>query len=214
MKPCTRQTVRCDIARDYGYVLPECCREHVRTVTKAVTDVLKAEGVTFWADYGTLMGAVRNPLTAESDYPWLAPPFSLEPGIVPHDKDADIGVVIEDFQKCVRALRHMCAQHSFNMVSLPHRGSMKIRLSNFNHTNIDIFYWYTREDGTMFRRTYASVDDFKGREFPRSMLFPLSEVVWEGITLPAPADPEAFLEMRYGPEWRVPICANNDGVKR
>ena len=45
-------------------------------------------------------------------------------------------------------------------------------------------------------------------------LFPLSTVPWEGMTLPAPRDPEAFLEMRYGADWRRPVAANNKGEVR
>src|SRR5690606_26036568 len=90
----------------------------------------------------------------------------------------------------------------------------KIRISFHNHTNVDLFFWIEREDGTLFRNRYAKVDACKGREFPRDSLFPLSTVEWEGMTLPAPRDPEAFLAMRYGPGWRTPIPANNDGVPR
>ena len=92
-------------------------------------------------------------------------------------------------------------------------GSIKVRLSKLNHTNLDVFFWLN-DAGVRRRPRYISVDSFKGRDFPASMLEPMSTVTWEGIELPAPADPEAFLEMRYGPNWRTPIAANNDGVLR
>lgn len=214
MKECTAATARCADARDYSHALRDCCRAHVRHVTQAVTDALAAAKIQYWADYGTLMGAVRNPLTTHADYPWLTPPFSLEPGIVPHDKDSDIGVLIADWAPAVALMRKIEKANGFNLVVRPHRGSMKVRLSRTNHTNIDIFFWYARPDGTMFRRGYARVDAFKGREFHRSILFPLGTVQWEGLTLPAPHEPEQFLQMRYGPNWRTPIAANNDAVLR
>lgn len=211
---CTRLTSRCADARDYNSALRECCRGHVREVTEAVTRALAKAGITYWADYGTLLGAVRNPMTTHADYPWLTPPFSLEPGIVPHDKDSDIGIDIGEWAAAVATMRNLAKKHDFNLIVRPYRGSMKMRLSRSNHTNIDIFAWYTRPDGMMFRRGYAKVDEFKGREFHKSILFPLGSVQWEGLTLPAPHEPEQFLEMRYGPNWRVPVCANHDSVKR
>jgi phosphorylcholine metabolism protein LicD len=66
----------------------------------------------------------------------------------------------------------------------------------------------------MYRSGYAQVDRFKGKEFHEDLLFPLTTVKWEGRTLPAPRDPEAFLAMRYGPNWMTPVMANNDGIPR
>ena len=175
-------------------------------------------GIPWWADYGTLMGAVCNPLTTWADYPWLEQEGRTTPGphagIIPHDKDADIGVEMKYWDIVRRRFRGVLSSRGFYMYMNLGRHSIKARLSYKNHTNVDIFFWRERRDGTMYRDRYASVDTYKGREFPKSMLFPLSTVTWEGMTLPAPKDPEAFLEMRYGPDWRTPVMANNKGEKR
>jgi hypothetical protein len=95
--PCTQRTLRCSDARDYNVELRECCRAHVRQVMADLTDMMNKAHITWWADYGTLLGAVRNPTTKWSDYPWLpqdgrttAGPAA---GIVPHDKDGDLGAL-------------------------------------------------------------------------------------------------------------------------
>lgn len=180
-------------------------------------DALKRAHVTWWADYGTLLGAVRNPQTAWSDYPWLPQAGRSTPGpsagIVPHDKDGDIGALWSDWARyrSMRVLLERCGYH----ISLNGgRGSSKVFYSKTNHTNVDVFFWRERPDGTMFRNGYAQVDRFKGREFNKSLLFPLGKVEWEGLVLPAPRDPEGFLLMRYGPNWKTPIPANNDGQER
>lgn len=217
---CTAQTMRCADARDYNRELRPCCRAHVREIMVAVIGALTEAGSVWFADYGTLLGAVRNPLTAWSDYPWLPQDGRTTagpaPGIVPHDKDADLGALwrdVRDFERVRRALRSLRAR-GFGVVENAARGSLKVRLSTRNFTNVDVFYWHRRPSGMLYRKAYAPVDAFKGREFPEGMLRPLSTVEWEGLTLPAPADPAAFLEMRYGPSWRTPIPANNDGVER
>ena len=212
---CDRNTARCPDARSYDHALRPCCRQHVIDIMRNVAAEMDRQKVVWWADYGTLLGAVRNPLTSRSDYPWLElDDVPIAPGIVPHDKDADLGVLHTHWGKAVQAVRDCRRTHKYDVVITAYRGSMKVRLSPKNHTNVDLFFWHEKPDGTMFRRGYAQVDAFKGREFHRDILFPLGTVEWEGLTLPAPRDPEAFLAMRYGPNWRTPVAANHDGVRR
>jgi hypothetical protein len=206
---CTPNTARCADARSYQHVLRPCCRGHVIQITRHVADAFVSIGIPFWADYGTLLGAVRNPLTTWDNYPWLPQSDQpIPPGIVPHDKDADIGVLFVDWDRTCRAVSTLRETHGYDIIERHYRGSIKVRLSQKNHTNLDIFFWHQKPNGLLFRRGYASVDAYKGRHFHRDLLFPLSTVEWEGITLPAPRDPEAFLAMRYGPDWRIPIPAN------
>lgn len=180
--------------------------------------VMDRHGIRWWADYGTLLGAVRNPLTRWSDFPWLPQEGradqTIAPGIVPHDKDGDLGALGEDWVK-FRTLRNEIERAHLMCNINWTRGSAKICLSRTNHTNVDVFFWYQkRRSDRMYRKGYAAVDRFKGKEFSVTELMPFSTVQWEGLTLPAPRDPEAFLAMRYGPNWRTPVKANNDGVVR
>lgn len=217
VQPCTRSTARCADARQYSSELRDCCRAHVIGIMRFLAPELDRMKVRWWADYGTLLGAVRNPQTKWADYPWLSQDGRTTkgpaPGIVPHDKDGDIGILWADWVK-VRRLRPALIKAGFHIDTRYTRGSMKVRVSAKNHTNIDLFFWHEKQDGTMYRVGYAQVDQYKGREFHKDMLAPFSRVEWEGMSLPAPRDPTAFLEMRYGPKWRTPLQANNDGVRR
>lgn len=212
---CGPRTRRCADAREYAHALRPCCRAHVRYLMAEISAVLKKNNLTFWADYGTLLGAVRNPFTTAADYPWLSLPNEpIPPGIVPHDKDADLGVLAKEWPRMRLVLRSFAIGKGFDLLVRGHRASMKMRLSRTNHTNVDLFFWEERKDGTMFRTRYISADAYKGRDFHRDMLYPMSKVDWEGLKLPAPNNPAAFLEMRYGPNWKTPVCANHDGVRR
>lgn len=239
---CTSSSRRCADARDYKSILRPCCRAHVVHLSQIAAETLTEAGVPFWADYGTLLGAVRNPRTTRADYPWLSqeqlPDGPIAPGIVPHDKDSDWGLHMEDWRAAFAALERRLKKDPLRMkrarldlLVRRQSGSMKLRLSLFNHTNLDLFFWNTvpakekvkldRFGATvqlgpdmMYRMKYAQVDKYKGKEFHRDTLLPLSAVTWEGMTLSAPHDPEAFLEMRYGPGWRTPVAANNDGMRR
>ena len=212
---CSPNTSRCADARSYKHALRPCCRAHIVQITRHTAEALLSAGITFWADYGTLLGAVRNPMTTWADYPWLPQSDQpIAPGIIPHDKDADIGVLHQDWDRAWQTVRALGTRHGYNIIAYQHRGSIKVRLSQMNHTNLDIFFWHQKPNGILFRRGYASVDAYKGRHFHRDMLLPLGTVEWEGMTLPAPHDPEEFLLMRYGADWRTPLPANVKGDDR
>lgn len=216
--PCTRNTLRCPDARDYGSELRACCKTHIRQIVQDTAKVLTELGIVWWADYGTLLGAVRNPRTTWADYPWLPQGDRANarpaPGIVPHDKDADFGMLDVPFHVLCRARRKLERDHGYHVLLRAGGRSMKVRLSFRNHSNADFFNWRARPDGTLARPKYIGADKFKGREFHKDNLFPLETVEWEGLRLPAPRNPVAFCEFRYGPNWMTPVRANNDGVRR
>lgn len=220
---CTRDTQRCADARDYHAILRPCCRAHLIQIVADTVAFLEEHQITFWLDYGTLLGAVRNPLTTWADYPWLphvgdvngpinAP---LAPGIIPHDKDADFGVLWSDWEKLMQ-MRAALQRKGYDVIARPTAGMVKIRLSAINQTNLDLFCWREKVGGAFYRTRYIvpGVDAYKGRDIPAGMLFPLSTVDWEGMTLAAPKDPMAFCAFRYGLNWKTPIAANHDGVRR
>jgi hypothetical protein len=214
---CTAKTQRCGDAKSYHAELRPCCRNHIRQIVSDTAALLAEYGVTWWADYGTLLGAVRNPLTTWKDYPWLPqegrPEGPLAPGIIPHDKDADTGFLASDWTKLMR-VRKALERKGYRVKTGPFGLKMKVRLSITNSTNLDLFGWRERVGGVLFRPTYINVDHYKGRDFKKADGFPLTTVEWEGMQVPAPKNPEAFCAFRYGPNWRTPIAANHDGVRR
>lgn len=213
---CTASTPRCAAATSYHHATPACCLSHIRALVFAWADLCAELAVTWWLDYGTLLGAVRNG------------------GVIPHDKDADLGVPADDFRRVLayrpevpwadrveggKRCRVRLVDGLWWIHKLRHGGkysagnSLKIRLSEVNHTNVDVFPWYPEPNDFLGRQAYVGCDRYKGREFPATALFPLSEIEWEGRWLPAPRDPEAFLHHRYGPDWRTPIPRNNEGKR-
>lgn len=199
--PCTSDTERCDAATDYHQVTPACCRAHVRLIFERM--LVWFDALPWWLDYGSVLGAVRHG------------------GMVPHDKDGDIGMMQGDLERVLQLAPAIEAEgFSFAYGPAGKAGefsggnSVKVRRSATNHTNVDIFFWHERPDGLLDRKRYIHVDHFKGRAFRPERLLPLSTVDYEGLQLPAPADPEWFCAHRYGPNWRTPIAANNDGRRR
>jgi len=199
---CTADTLRCLQARDMAADTPECCKEHVRAIMRDLAAMLDAARITWWADYGTLLGYVR------------------EGGMIPHDKDADLGILAEDRDKLIALFPRLMRLGYWPRYSWPRcerfrsGDRVKVCLSRLNHTNVDVFIWHRRPGGMLDRTNYIKADQFKGREMPEAKVLPTQRGMWDGIEISAPADPEWMADHRYGPNWRTPIAANNDGVKR
>lgn len=193
---CGPHTYRCPSSRDYGSITRACCRRHIIDLTITIGEALNEEGILWWADYGTLLGAARHG------------------DIVPWDKDADLGVLYEDWDACRKVMKAVCAKNRFHLRIRSRRHSMKIALSEINRTNVDIFFWQEKEDGTLFRAAYASSDRYKGREFPKEWLGDMTTLPFAGFEVNAPHYWKRLLNHRYGSKWHKPIRANNDGVPR
>jgi len=224
---CSRETKRCPDARNYHRPLRDCCRGLIIEVMdhwSAIADELE---IAWWADYGTLLGAVRNQ------------------GIIPHDKDADIGMMGDHWERLLQyrpdipwskgktsfrpewkreidgymwIMKEPRETQSRARYEYTGGHSIKICASALNSTNLDIFPWYARTDpklgDTYERRRYISIDRYKGRQFPGDKLLPLTTIEWEGRQIPAPAEPKWFCRHRYGATWETPLRANNDGIRR
>ena len=192
--PCTRSTLRCPEARIMLLDTPECCMGHVRRIMADVAQMMDREGIRWWVDYGTLLGWIRNG------------------GMIPYDKDGDLGILGDDRDKLL-GLQDEWLGMGYHAVFAPVRPTerfrtgdrMKVRISQRNHTNVDIFIWHRRPDGILDRTNYIGADLYKGREFPLEWALPLQRRDWDGIDVSVPAEPELLAEHRYGSTWREPL---------
>jgi hypothetical protein len=199
--PCTRTGVRCDAALPPSMETPRCCIEGALETLRAFRDLCAAHDVTWWMDYGTLLGAAMN-----GRFYW-------------NDKDCDIGILAEDQSKVLR-MQPLFEDAGFDFLYQPPGGGTygggdyaKVRWSGTHHANTDAFFWHER-DGVFHRATYLPVDRYKGREFSRRWLFPLTTLEFEGMNLPAPREWELMVEHRYGAGWKDLPAARHDGVVR
>lgn len=204
---CGQKTARCADARDYSVDRRPCCSWLIHEMLRYMTEVLTVMGVTWWADYGTLLGAVTRG------------------GAFPFDKDTDLGILQTEKRRVLDlSVRIRRAGLGFDGSIA---GTTKLYASRYNHTNCDMFSWYLNPRKQWDRLRYAGVDEFKGKAFPRHWLFPLTTLSFDGLAVNAPAavrwpgetpaphipgfeQGSLFLEFRYGPGWMHPRRANND----
>jgi SAM-dependent methyltransferase len=156
----------------------------VQLMLRLISDLTERVGVPAFAVYGTLLGAVRTG------------------AIIEHDVDVDIAYFSERSHpadltiEALRVVRHL--RELGWTVENPRAARLKVVLGEpYCDRYIDVFvsyYW----DGQF------NIDSWVAGTLPRHKLLPLSSVPLEGCSVPAPADPEAVLELTYGAGWRVP----------
>jgi len=161
----------------------------VDALLDAISDVLTRMrdegGVDAFLAFGALLGAVRDG------------------HFIPHDSDADVAYLS----------RHTSpvdvARESFELERIMIRagywtwrfsaGDFKVIVPDPEGGRaIDVFAGFV-VDGTFYL-----MPEVHARDFDSNVILPIGEIELEGRTVPAPANPEALLEITYGPHWRIP----------
>jgi hypothetical protein len=152
---------------------------------KALRDLRDELGIDAHLSYGCLLGAVRDGR------------------MIGHDSDADLAYlsrfttpadVIRESYRIERGLRDL----GWRVVRMS-GADLKLfhPLGDGRTVHIDVFAAFHVGD------TFYQLGGRSGR-LPREALTPAGTVELEGVSLPAPADPEAVLAFLYGESWRVP----------
>ncbi|OLF17320.1 class I SAM-dependent methyltransferase [Actinophytocola xanthii] len=161
----------------------------VQALLDAIEDVLgrlrDEGGVDAFLAFGALLGAVRDGR------------------FIPHDSDADVAYLS----------RHTSpvdvARESYELERVMIRaGYWTWRFSSADFKvivpdpeggrAIDVFAGFVVEG------TFYLMPEVHAPNFDTAVILPLGEVELEGRRITAPADPEALLEITYGPHWRIP----------
>jgi phosphorylcholine metabolism protein LicD len=160
--------------------------KNLKSILEYADNLFKENGIKYWLDYGTLLGAVR------------------ERSLIEYDTDIDVGILYEDKGKLI-SLKHQIEKDSFFMDKDPKLDFYRINFSKINTLHMDIFLWIKRENGELYRSEYMPKDRKKGKDFASSKIQNMELAEIEGRFYPVPENPEKFCEFRFGENWRKRI---------
>ena len=169
---------------------------HCEELLLKVGEILDEEGITYWLNYGTLLGAYRDN------------------AFIPHDYDMDLGVYLEDYARIVPLMeKHglkLKDHYRFNSWENPENYAYRFE---WKGVYLD-FNFYIRE-GNMVH-TYLPLflpDESYGPGCHAKVLAEYNEYPFTGVkSMPflgkmfsVPENTEEFLIANYGPDYMTPI---------
>ena len=150
--------------------------------TRDLLNVLRECGINAWVQDGTLLGLVRDG------------------AIIPWDHDTDTGALVSEWNEVAMAALQRAG---FTLAK-----TLGSRENGWQHrwtrkgVKTDIFFYYPNEDGSVWHAAY--VNGSKQYRFTYPERFSLAPISTKFGPIPAPSPPEAFLETKYGTDWRTP----------
>lgn len=159
--------------------------EQLVYLSKLLTD----NGIRYWLDFGTLLGAVRNGK------------------FIPWDYDIDISIYHDDVPK-VEGLTEAIAKDGFSF--LADRNQQHARIIRFFHAgkfefHCDIYPWVVDGDE-------AFVTVLPDYRLPTSCFTEMGEIEFEGLMYPCWIPVEPFLVKAYGEDWRTPKILSGNTI--
>jgi lipopolysaccharide cholinephosphotransferase len=167
-----------------------------------VDSIFRRSNVTYFLDYGALLGSVRHR------------------GWIPFDRDGDIDIgVLNSQEGQIKELMPVITEEcGFDVIHrdfypfLPSWSSFVIRRSVFRvFCGPWVPYFVDVADYEVVRDPQTKEEYLTDSHFPQlniryplGKIFPLRECEFEGFSFPCPADPEFVLVSVYGADWRIP----------
>lgn len=165
------------------------------SLLKHYAETLNREGITFWLDFGTLLGCYR-----EHDF-------------IAHDCDLDTGAYIDDAKRINSAL----TKAGFSLIrefNCPFDGSRE-ECYKYGNTSIDVFY-FQKEGSNRYCYLYHLLDkkkfNVKLRAWVQKITVPdtqFTKTQFKGIDVLIPEDTASYLTLHYGPNFMIPNTSFN-----
>jgi phosphorylcholine metabolism protein LicD len=151
-----------------------------------VKNVLDRENISFWIDFGTLLGFYRQGDFLETD------------------PDIDLGVKREDQDKVIEAMLRLGRTYKIQTrVENGYLAGYKIMCED---TWIDIAFYFKYQDKRIWTISeWEQVMVFDGKYFDE-----LQDLEVKGVVFKIPNHIEELMILKYGSSWRVPFIAGQE----
>ena len=170
-----------------------------RYLLEHVSDILEEKGCNYFLDAGTLLGAVRD----KKFIPW--------------DHDVDLGLIYtnqEEIDKLIIALKNNFYVRALKFKDDPEIWNLgkyriikvykKIGLFRRDKLCLDIFIFYKSTLETTNQKVYKYGVWGRNAFYPENILKEFQSIEFYNRQYTAPKNTNAFLEFKYGEDWRTP----------
>lgn len=151
-------------------------------------EICEKNHLVYWADGGTLLGAVR------------------EHGIIPHDDDIDICMFEDDVKKLIEIV-NTNINNKYHIYLLDHQPIYKFEHRDVPGIFLDIFV-VDRDQNNQKKILYKEPKNQKvwpAFYYYEDELYPLQKMSFGAIQVNIPKAPIPYLERGYGKNWQTPI---------
>lgn len=166
-------------------------RQNANLLLKKMKETLDSNGILFWLEFGTLLGAYR------------------EHGFIKHDYDLDIGVFFKNTTEVYDAL----TQAGFRLIrefKVGDDGTDGFEQTyEYAGVSVDVFYFHKDSVGAYcnsfspFEGENSSLSLFQVKKI--SVPFKgVSQIQFEGLTLNVPSETDKYLQAHYGANFMIP----------
>lgn len=159
------------------------------TYMKDFHELCEKNHLVYWADSGTLLGAVR------------------ESGIIPHDDDIDVCMFEEDVNQLIEIVNNTNNKNKYHIYLLDHQPIYKFEHRDIPEIFVDIFVVH-RDKNNPNKILYKEPKNQKvwpSFYYYEDELYPLQKMTFGDIQIYTPKTPIPFLERAYGNNWKTPI---------
>ena len=143
--------------------------------------ILKENDIRYWADAGTMLGAVRHN------------------GIIPWDDDIDIAILNSQRRQFWK-LKDTFEAFGYEVIRVKTLGFVKIREKGTIFPFIDVFFY--KLDGNKYIKTNKTIRDWWPNEwFGKNQIFPTVQCRFGNFYISCPREASKCLARFYGKDW-------------
>ena len=162
--------------------------------------IMQRVGISFWVEGGTLLGALRDQK------------------LIPWDHDLDFGMIFESEKQMKSLIRNLRRRFYVSVKDFPKTNQIW-QLGNYRVLKIyprkhlifkdklclDLFIYYEDTLPDSQEPVYKYVVWNRNAYHRKEFLETRESLLFYGKEVPVPANPEGFIEVKYGKNWRTPV---------